>query len=194
MTTTIHFIRHGEVHNPAGILYARLPRFRLGDHGREQAQHAAHYLKERPIQAVFSSPMLRARQTAQIIAAPHDLKVQITQFLTEIYTPYQGKPYQFLDDMKWNLYENIPPEYETQEDVMARIKRFAQKVCKIHPNQEVVAVTHGDILLHARLWAENKPLTYHDLRGIQPYPATASINTIEFNGAKPVSFRYAEPY
>ena len=64
-TTCIHLIRHGEVHNPEQILYGRLPRFRLSARGRAQARSAGDHLREHDLRAVFSSPLLRTRQTAK---------------------------------------------------------------------------------------------------------------------------------
>lgn len=193
--TTIHFVRHGEVHNPTDVMYGRLPRFRLSERGVEQAKSAARYLKDHPIVAVFSSPMLRARQTAGIIAAEHGLKVQRTGLLNEIYTPYQGKPHSVLEAIEWRMYENIAPEYEQPQDVITRLEKFMQKVRAQYPTQAVVAVTHGDLVLHARLWALGLPITHEARRSIQPYPGTASLNTVIFepNNPKP-TFRYTLPY
>ncbi len=67
MPTTITFIRHGEVHNPQRILYGRLPRFALSEQGRAEAQAVAATLRDVPVATVYSSPLLRARQTAQAI-------------------------------------------------------------------------------------------------------------------------------
>ena len=64
--TQIHFVRHGEVHNPQKIYYGRLPGFPLSEEGRRQAQAAAHALRARPLAAIFSSPMQRARETAEL--------------------------------------------------------------------------------------------------------------------------------
>lgn len=60
--TRVHLIRHGEVHNPDGILYGRLPGFRLSDTGRAQAVAAADLLAGRDIVAVIASPLQRAQR------------------------------------------------------------------------------------------------------------------------------------
>ena len=65
--TTIWLARHGEVHNPSNLLYGRLPRMDLSPEGRRQAQALDDFLAERPLAAIYSSPMLRARRTAEII-------------------------------------------------------------------------------------------------------------------------------
>ena len=59
--TTIHFVRHGEVHNPDHILYERLPGFHLSDRGRRMAEATARYLAASPqtntAAAIYSSPL-----------------------------------------------------------------------------------------------------------------------------------------
>ena len=69
--TTIWLARHGEVHNPGGLLYGRLPRMRLSPLGQRQAEALADFLAPRPLQAIYSSPMLRARKTAAVILTRH---------------------------------------------------------------------------------------------------------------------------
>src|SRR5919204_1343904 len=92
LMTTIWLARHGEVHNPGELLYGRLPRIRLSPEGQRQAQALAELLKPRPIEAVYSSPMLRARKTAELIAAQHNTRVRLDRNLLEIRTGWQGEP------------------------------------------------------------------------------------------------------
>ena len=67
--TRITLVRHGEVHNPGGVYYGRLPRFGLSDYGRALAVAAGKHLRyTRPV-ALYTSPMLRARETAALITA-----------------------------------------------------------------------------------------------------------------------------
>ena len=55
--TTIYLMRHGHVHNPQNILYGRLPGFSLSEMGIGQAQAAGEWLADKPISAIYSSPM-----------------------------------------------------------------------------------------------------------------------------------------
>ena len=71
--TTILLVRHADVHNPADVVYGRLPRFGLSSVGREEATRTAATLAGEPLAAIYSSPQLRARQTAETIAAHHAL-------------------------------------------------------------------------------------------------------------------------
>lgn len=65
----VYLVRHGRPHNPRDIAYGFLPRVGLADEGREQARRAGRYLRERAPVAMYSSPLLRAMQTARLIAA-----------------------------------------------------------------------------------------------------------------------------
>ena len=65
MRTTVHMLRHGEVHNPGAVLYGRLPGFRLSEDGQQMARDAAEALQDRDITVVIASPLQRAQETAR---------------------------------------------------------------------------------------------------------------------------------
>jgi len=67
-TTVVHLLRHGEVDNPRGIIYGRLPGYHLSANGRAMAEAAADYFAERPVVALYSSPLERAQETARPVA------------------------------------------------------------------------------------------------------------------------------
>ncbi len=67
----LYLVRHGTVHNPNGVLYRRLPGFLLSHQGRREAEEAAAFLANEPLEVVYHSPLERARETAQIVNAPH---------------------------------------------------------------------------------------------------------------------------
>ena len=66
--TIVHLVRHGEVHNPAGLLYGRLPDYHLSDLGREMAQAVADDLRSRDVVHLRCSPLERAQETMEPIA------------------------------------------------------------------------------------------------------------------------------
>ena len=77
---TVHLLRHGEVHNPDGVLYGRLPEFHLSELGREMAQMLAEHFRERAAQGarivhLAASPLTRAQETAQPIAEALGLEI-----------------------------------------------------------------------------------------------------------------------
>ena len=179
--THLIFVRHGHVHNPQKVLYGRLPRFRLSKKGLQQAQSVAHYLKERRIGAIFSSPLLRARQTANQILHYHPaLKLQISEDLTEVYTPYEGWASQKIRKMGGDLYTGSQPPFEQPRDIVARILKFIAKARKNYRGQRVVVVTHGDNITFMILWAKGLDLSPQYKRNLSVtgildhYPATTS--------------------
>ena len=66
--TIVHLLRHGEVHNPTGVLYGRLPGFHLSELGRQMAQRVADAIGDRDITHLVASPLERAQETAQPLA------------------------------------------------------------------------------------------------------------------------------
>ena len=66
--TRVHVVRHGEVYNPSGVLYGRLPGYYLSDTGNAQAAAVAERWLSRDIVAVIASPLQRAQETAAPIA------------------------------------------------------------------------------------------------------------------------------
>lgn len=176
--TVIHFVRHGNVHNPQQILYGRRPRFGLSSTGRLQAAKAASCLGAYPIAAVYSSPLLRARQTALPIASSAGVKLHISGLLNEVFTPYEGWPLAEFLKLQ-DIYHDIPDEYEQPQDLIERAQRFVNRMCQQHPNRHIVAVTHGDIILTIRMWAEQKPLSFQGHMRLNYYPAPGSITSLQ---------------
>lgn len=200
--TSIFLIRHGHVHNPDNIVYGRLPGFRLSEMGRQQAQAVAAFLEDKPLAAVYSSPQLRARQTAEIILAPHNgLELSVSSLIDETLNPFDGRPISEMIERRWDLYTGSGPEYEQPPDLLARARRFLAGVRRQYRGGQVVAVTHGDVIAFVQFW----------LRGIEPtpankqnvfelleeYPAPASITTVIYRTQDPAetpSYEYIRPY
>jgi broad specificity phosphatase PhoE len=185
MQTTILLVRHGEVHNPRGVFYGRLPRFGLSALGRRQAAAAAEALSgaNSPLipRAFFCSPMLRTRQTAQWIAGQYPgLRRRLSRQLTEVYSPYDGCPMAVLESRDWEIYEGIPANYEQPADVLARILNFCTEVRRQFPGECVLAVTHGDLIYFLTLWALGHTVTTKKNQTF--YPAHASISSFVFDG------------
>jgi broad specificity phosphatase PhoE len=201
--TRISFVRHGEVHNPEGIFYGCLPGFGLSERGRREARIAARFLCRQGIAAVYSSPLLRARQTAQAIldlcpGAP----LAISPALSEVHCPYDGQPRPVLDAIGWDVYAGTEPPYEQPADLVARVLRFVSAARSAHPGQHVVAATHGDVIVFTLLWAAGWPVEMRNKGRIAGlgvaggYPAHASITALVYRtaaaGERP-SFEYLLP-
>ena len=204
MATTLYLMRHGHVHNPTNVLYGRLPGFRLSEMGIQQARAAGEWLASKPIEAIYSSPMERARQTASIVAQRQDgLSTQIDERILEVLTPYEGRPTAELASAGWDLYSGNEPPYESPGIVLERVLDFMAHIASSHMDESVVAVAHGDILVFPWLYAQGvEPDALMKDRLVEyalpvDYPATASIMTFELKGspreALPV-VRYDCPY
>lgn len=189
MKTTLYLLRHGEVHNPEKILYGRLPGYKLSEAGKSQARAAGAWLADKAICAIYCSPMQRAQETAAIVAEHYpELTPLIDQRISEVYTPYEGRPTAELAKMGWDLYTGNKPPYETPEVVLARVLDFFDHARKQHAGKAVVAVGHGDILVFPWLHAQGErpeALMKDRLRdyGLPvDYPATASIMRFDLAG------------
>ena len=146
MTTIIYFIRHGEVYNPKGILYVRLPRFRLSEKGREEVTETAHFLEDKQVSQIYASPLLRAQQTAKIIQQHLKLPVLHTnKQILEVRTAYQGKHYSDLDALQSQVYDKpLGKNDETIEQIGERMMAFAADMVKKYPGKEIAVISHGD--------------------------------------------------
>ncbi len=183
-STTIHFVRHGTVHNPENTFYGRLPGYRINLDGYERAGMLKSYLGNKPIKAVITSPLLRARQTGQIIAGFFpEISITTSKFLNESYTPYDGRPLSDLDGMNWDLYSGVPKPFEQPIDIFNRTQKFIMKYRKIYANQEIIAVTHADLIVFLILWAKGHEVSYANKALIErkqidiTFPAPASITS-----------------
>jgi broad specificity phosphatase PhoE len=197
--TTIHFIRHGMVENPANVYYGRLPGYRLSTIGREQARSAGIKLMNgRPIQAVYSSPLLRARQTSVIIAGSLGIqRIALNRSLLESYTPFDGLPATELEARNWDLYTGNQAPFESPTDILIRTQSFITRTLKKHPGNSIVAVTHADVILFLSLWAFGYKVDYPNKARAErnelpiSFPANCSVTTLSWDGKNPMPiFKY----
>ncbi len=188
--TELLLLRHAEVHNPRNILYGRLPRFGLSERGREQAQQAARFLSTRPVVAIYSSPLLRARQTAMSVSGYHPhLKIRFSRELLEVRTGYQGSSNDILKS-GFSFYEPLmTPGDESMEDVLHRMVAFLQRLIRRHAGETVVVVSHADPIAITRLGLESKPLTVSNLHSVV-YPSRASVNQVRIIPKKQPELTY----
>jgi broad specificity phosphatase PhoE len=201
--TTIWLVRHGSVHNPRQILYGRLPRFRLTTRGVAEARAAGQALAATRPAALFSSPLLRARQSAREILALHSgLRLRTSLLLTEVHTPFEGLPGREVDARHGDVYSGAGQAYEQPPDVLARLLAFVRRVRCRFAGRAVIAVTHGDPIVFAMLWARGLAASAGNkarLRRLglaRGYPATGSLTSLAFHSARPderPSIEYLEP-
>ncbi|CAN5666566.1 histidine phosphatase family protein [soil metagenome] len=155
--TTVHLVRHGEVENPKGVVYGRLPGYNLSQRGERQAASAARHLEDADIGAVWASPLERAQETAHIIAQPHGLEVVTDERLIESDTTFEGATRTLVGFIRsprhwWSFRNPMRPSWgETFVDIKARMVAGVQEAVKAAGGREVVIVSHQTPVLVARL-------------------------------------------
>ena len=196
-TTTVHVLRHGEVHNPAKILYGRLPDFHLSELGRQMAKAAAQTLADRDITHVVSSPLERAQETAEPFAAQFELEVAIDTRLIESANFFEGKQVSVGDGSLrnprnwWVLRDPITPSWgEPYLAIAQRMFAAVQAARVAAEGHEAVCVSHQLPVWILRRYVERKRL-WHDPRRRQC--GLASLTSFRFEGAKVVGIDYSEP-
>src|SRR6266516_1679993 len=181
---TIYLARHAEAANPRDILYGRLPRVDLSARGREQAAALAEAMAELPLQASYSSPLLRARRTAAAIAAHHPgVPLARSSLLLENRHPYQGRPHKEIAALGDRAYDPdvLGAEGESILDLRERMVRFLRRVSGRHRDGVVAAVAHADPLAALRAHLLGKEPTIASMR--QEAPPLAAVFRVELNAA-----------
>ena len=193
--TTVHLLRHGEVYNPEGILYGRLPGFRLSDAGEAMAERAARWFEGRDVVHLVSSPLERARQTARPIAEELDLPVAIDERLIEAGNAFEGTRFgrrSFSDPATlWRLRNPMRPSWgEPYTEVAARMVRAVEDARDAARGHAAVCVSHQLPIWTVRMHLEGRRYA-HDPRRRQC--GLASVTSVTFDGDRFVGTSYAEP-
>lgn len=195
--TTVHLLRHGEVHNPTGVLYGRMEDFHLSDLGRQMADRVAESLSEHDIAVVVSSPLERAQETATPIAVSHGLEIVTDPDLIEAANVFEGQRVSVGDGVlkkpsTWrHLYNPIKPSWgEPYVDLAARMRAAIASARASARGREAVCVSHQLPIWIARLDAEQRHFA-HDPRKRQC--SLASLTSLTFDGDRLVSIAYSEP-
>ncbi|MGL5444282.1 MAG: histidine phosphatase family protein [[Mycobacterium] stephanolepidis] len=195
--TTVHLMRHGEVHNPEGILYGRLPNFRLSDKGQGQAAKVAESLQGNKIVAVVASPLLRAQQTATPIAEAHGIAIVTDDDLIEAGNSFEGMKVSVGDGALrdprnwWKLRDPFTPSWgEPYAGIAFRMSAAIDRARSRAAGAEVVCVSHQLPVWTARQHLLGKRL-WHDPRKRQCN--VASLTSLVFDGDELVDVVYSEP-
>lgn len=151
---SIIFLRHGQAkNNLERILTGRTPGVPLTEKGIDQAEKAAKFLEHMNISAIYSSPIERARHTAEIVGKHNSLDVTIDDRLIELdMGKFTGVPYDEIFTSHGNVFmkfyngelEIAHNGVETFSEVKKRILGIVDHVIENHPDQNVVLVTHMD--------------------------------------------------
>lgn len=190
METTLYLIRHGDVYNPKNIFYGRLPRFGLSEKGMKQIHRVADFLKTQSIHYIMTSPLLRARQSAEIIQRELGLpEVIIDDRLLEIRTAYQGRSFASLDKFQSELYlQPLENSDETISEIADRMQSFLLDLYKRYQGKAVAAVSHGDPIMILKAVSQNIELTFENFKiNNGPYIQKGEILKIVMNNHEKVT-------
>lgn len=138
--TTLFLVRHGETVDNARQIMQGQTQGCLNERGKEQARQVSQRLADESFDAVVSSDLRRAIQTAEIIAAPHGLPIRTTQLLRE--RDWGGFTGRFIPDLKGEVW---PDDIESEQALLQRAADFLKYMTATYPGKRVVAVGHGII-------------------------------------------------
>jgi broad specificity phosphatase PhoE len=192
MKTIIYLVRHGEVQNPDRVVYGRLPGFGLSDNGRRQAHTLGKQLSSRKVHAIYTSPLERARETAQIVSSyHHGVPVTPDELLLEVHSPqFEGKSFDDAEKIQWDFYteEFFSLGQERVETIWKRIDTALKTIVRKHKGKEVVVVSHADPIMIAISQFQGLPLRASEIDRAH-YVPTANGFTLLFceSGAPEVS-------
>lgn len=197
--TTVHVMRHGEVHNPQGVLYGRMPGFHLSTRGQEMAQIAANWLVEEgeDIRAVIASPIERAQESALPTAKIYDLDIITDDNIIETANYFEGQPVNldrslFLrpENLRYYLNPFKPSWGEPYVEVADRMVKAVQQALNLARGGSALVVSHQLPIWVIRRFIEERPL-WHDPRKRQC--SLASITSLTFRDNTLVGLEYYEP-
>lgn len=156
----LYFVRHGESEaNTQHVISNRESTFRLTPKGRQQAETLAGKLKDIPFGAMFSSPVLRARETAEIISTAVGISYQVTEALREYDCGILeeksdekswGYHRQYFED--WVIrhsYTSKPEDGECFLDIQNRFVPFIDELVNTHSHgdRNILLIGHGGLFL-----------------------------------------------
>ncbi|MDP9497001.1 MAG: histidine phosphatase family protein [Actinomycetota bacterium] len=195
--TVVHLLRHGEVHNPEGVLYGRLPGYHLSEDGHRMAVAAAEAVRGRDIAEVVSSPLERAQQTATPVAEAHGLPIGTDDRLLESTNHFEGKTFGVGDGAlkhpsNWPFLINpFQPSWgEPYHVVAARMLAVVREVRDRVTGHEAVCVSHQLPIWTLRRHVEGRPLWHRPDRRLC---GLASLTSLVFDDDRLVRVDYSEP-
>jgi broad specificity phosphatase PhoE len=195
--TVVHLLRHGEVSNPAGVLYGRLPDYHLSEDGRLMAKAATGFLAGRDVAVLLSSPMERAQETAAPLAAQFGLEVRVDERLIEPWNHFEGTTFGVGDGAlskpaHWRYLRNPfrPSWGEPYTSIAARMRAVMAEAAHAARGREAVCVSHQLPIWVARRAAEGRHLWHHPGRR---QCALASVTSFTYDGDTITGIAYAEP-
>lgn len=195
--TVVHLVRHGEVHNPEGVLYGRREGFHLSELGKKMAERVGSVLAERDITHVRSSPLERAQETAAPLAQKRGVEIVIDERVIESANAFEGKRFAkgsnaLLNPATWRLLWNPwrPSWGEPYREIVARMMSAVHDARVAATGHEAVIVSHQLPIWTTRLHVEKRSFL-HDPRKRQC--TLCSVTSFHFVGDRLAQLSYSEP-
>lgn len=192
----LHLVRHGEVHNPDGVLYGRLPGYRLSQLGEQMAEAAAQELaaNDREVANIVSSPLERAQQSAAPIAMAFNLPIDVDERIVEPSNAFEGQVGRsaFKNPRYWHRYVNPfrPSWGEPYRNIARRVREAMDDAWDAHRDGDVVMVSH-----QAVIWAAHRDIAGETLfhNPAKRRCELSSITTFERRGGRWFEVDYRTP-
>ncbi|MBK9159648.1 MAG: histidine phosphatase family protein [Propionibacteriaceae bacterium] len=167
--TVVHVVRHGQVHNPTGILYGRLPGFGLSELGQRMAAGLGEHFAQVPLTHLRSSPLQRAQETMAPIAAKHpDLEVVLDERIIEAANHFEGtRPSMsagfMLNPRNWWWFRNpLRPSWgEPYTSILPRMRAAILDAAVAAGDGQAAVVSHELPIWTLRRGTEGRPLFHH---------------------------------
>ncbi len=196
--TTVHLLRHGEVHNPEGVLYGRRDGFHLSELGQQMAQRISETIGDRDIVHIRTSPLERAQETAAPLARVLGLEPTIDPRVIESANDFEGLS--FADGMMtivkrphlWrHLYNPFTPSWgEPYKEVAGRMVAAVHDARDVARGHEAVVVSHQLPIWATRLLLEKRSFLHHPKNR---QCTLCSLTSIVFDDDRVAQVRYSEP-
>ncbi|MDR2256747.1 MAG: histidine phosphatase family protein [Arthrobacter sp.] len=202
---TVHLVRHGEVHNPGGVLYGRLPHFGLSEKGHAMARMVADHFTQRAEQGhrvvrLVASPLQRAQETAAPLSEALGLEVIEEPRVIEAFSRLEGLDkiaVRLRNPKRWPLLRNpLRPSWgESYADQVTRVAGAVKEhreaaVAEAGDGAEVVIVSHQLPIWVTRVASEGRSL---GLNAFRRECTLASVTSLTFTDGELTELNYTEP-
>lgn len=195
--TIVHLLRHGEVHNPEGVLYGRRDGYHLSELGKQMAEKVADAIKDRDIVHLRCSPLERAQETARPLALARGLDIVTDERIIESTNVFEGMRFGVGDGAlrrpsAWrHLWNPLRPSWgEPYKEVVVRMMAAVHDARIAAAGHEAVLISHQLPIWTTRLHAENRSFL-HDPRKRQC--TLCSLTSLHFVGERLSQVSYSEP-
>jgi probable phosphoglycerate mutase len=197
VAATVFLVRHAAHDRVDRVLCGRLPGVGLGEAGRRQAEALARrFAAGGGVDAVWTSPLGRARETAESIAGRLGLPVRVSDALCEIdFGAWTGQAFDALrDDPRWRRWNEArgserPPGGESMTEAQTRAAAEVERARAEHPDGRVVLVSHSDVIKAVLAGVLGLPLDAYSRFEVSP--ASVSALAVWDGGGKVLSMNEA---